>query len=78
MAEAIQWVKNRAVGGADDLVAASIVIDSHSLMCAGSFTGNELAVGEVDEEAALPISWIRKSFGAIGCLVRIANHCACM
>ena len=78
MAEAIQGVKNCTMRWAEKLVAAGIIIDSHSCMFASSFTGNEIPVGEVNKQASLPIGWIRKTFGAIRCLVRITNHCARM
>jgi len=78
MAEAIERIKNRAMRRTEKLVAARIIIDRHSYVGAGSFTGNEIAVGEVNEQAALPICWIRKDRCAIGCLARVADHRACV
>ena len=75
MAETVERVKNRFMGRANDLTTARIVIDRHAYVGAGSFTGNEIAVGEVNEQAALPIGWIIKGCCAIGCLARVADHC---
>ena len=75
MAEAIERIKNRAMRRTEKLVAARIIIDRHSYVGTGSFTGNEIAVGEVNEQAALPIGWIIKGRCAIGCLARVADHC---
>ena len=78
MAEAIQRIKNRAMGRADKLVTASIIIDRHSRVGTGSFAGNKIAVGEVYEQAALPIGWIIKGYCAIGRLARVADYCTRM
>ncbi|SRR6266567_3811162 len=53
MAEAIERVENRAVRRAEKLLAAAIIIDRHSRVGAGSFAGDEIAVAQVNEQAAL-------------------------
>ena len=74
MIEAVEGVENRSMRGADKLTTTRIIIDWHTLVGAGPFAGNKIAVGEADEQAAIAIGGIGEALRAICWLVGVANH----
>jgi hypothetical protein len=65
MVEAVERVKNGSVGGTNQLTLARVVIDGHSLVCAGPLTCHKIAVTQVDEQAAITISGIGEVLRAV-------------
>lgn len=58
MGESIGRVEDRVMRRADDLLLARIVIDENTFVGAGALAGDEVAVSQADEQAALTISRI--------------------
>ena len=78
MAEAIVWVKNGSVGGTNELTLAGVVVDGHSLVCAGPLTCHKIAVTKMDEQAAIAIGGIGEVLRGILWLAGITDNLACM
>ena len=55
MVEAIAGIVNRAMSRADDQFALRIVVHRDPLVPTGALAGNEVAVGETNEQATRPI-----------------------
>lgn len=65
MGETVGGVENSAVGRADNLLLTRIVIDGNTGMGAGALAGDEVAVSEADQQAALPIGRVGEGDKAI-------------
>lgn len=71
-------VEDRIMCRADELLLARIVIDSDAFMGAGALAGDEVAVCQADQEAALTIGRVGKFDRAIVGHVGITNNGAGM
>ena len=58
MGESIGRVEDRVMRRADDLLLARIVIDENTFVGAGTLAGDEVAVSQADEQAALAVGRI--------------------
>src|SRR5579872_3463432 len=76
--ESVGGVEDSAVRRADDLLLARIIIDGDTCMSAGALAGDEVAVCQADQQAALTIGRVGKFDRAIIGHVGISNNGACM
>src|SRR2546430_16414444 len=73
-----RWIENRSMRGANKLMTAAIIVDRHSFMCTGPFTGHKIAVREMNKQTTLSVSGITKAFCAVGSLARRTDYCTLM
>ena len=68
-----RWSENRSMRGANKLMAAAIIVDRHSFMGTGPFTGHKIAIRETDKQAAMSIGGITKAYCAVSSLACVTN-----